>query len=178
MATSASLAGVSPLALLALPLAFTAAMTLCDTTNGVAMMRMYSSAIHNPQRRLGFNALITGISAMSALFISFITLGGFFDAAFGLEDPVTSWLGGIDLGEAGSLAGRLPADGLGIGLRARAAARLTPGELASRRPEPAIATKAARARPGREGTGPLGDSSSGRRKPPTGQRRRRPARRR
>ena len=103
MATAASLAGVSPLALLALPLAFTAAMTLCDTANGVAMMRMYRTAIHNPQRRLGFNALITGISAVSALFISFITLGGFFKAAFGLEDPVTTWLAGIDLGEAGLL---------------------------------------------------------------------------
>jgi high-affinity nickel-transport protein len=78
-------------------------MTLCDTANGVAMMRMYSSAIHNPQRRLGFNALITGISAVSALFISFITLGGFCNAAFGLEDPVTTWLGRIDLGEAGLL---------------------------------------------------------------------------
>ena len=104
-------------------LAFTAAMTLCDTTNGVAMMRMYRSAIHNPQRKLGFNVVITGISAVSALFISVITLGGFSNAAFGLEDPVTIWLGGIDLGEAGlllvaalltiwgvaSVRGRLPA---------------------------------------------------------------------
>ena len=103
MATAASLAGVSPLALLALPLAFAAAMTLCDTVNGVAMMRMYRAAIHNPQKKLGFNALITGISAVSALFISLITLGGFFNAALGLEDPVTSWLGGIDLGDAGLL---------------------------------------------------------------------------
>ena len=103
MATAASLAGVSPLALLALPLAFTAAMTLCDTTNGVAMMRMYSSALHHPQRKLGFNALVTGISAASALFISFLTLGGFFQAAFALQDPLTSWLGGIDLGDAGLL---------------------------------------------------------------------------
>jgi len=103
LTTAASLAGVSPLALLALPLAFPAAMTLCDTTNGVAMMRLYKSAIHNPQRKLGFNALVTGISAFSALFISFITLGGFFNAAFGLHDPLTTWLGGIDLGEAGLL---------------------------------------------------------------------------
>ncbi|MGP4030691.1 HoxN/HupN/NixA family nickel/cobalt transporter [Pseudarthrobacter sp. 1C304] len=103
MATAASMAGVSPLALLALPLAFTAAMTLCDTANGVAMMRMYHSALHNPQKRLGFNAAVTGISAVSALFISIITLGGFCNAAFGLEDPVTAWLGGIDLGEAGLL---------------------------------------------------------------------------
>jgi high-affinity nickel-transport protein len=103
MATAASLAGVSPFALLALPLAFTAAMTLCDTTNGVAMMRMYRSALHDPRRKLGFNALVTGISAVSALVISVITLGGFFNAAFGLEDPVTTWLGETDLGEAGLL---------------------------------------------------------------------------
>ena len=101
--TAASLAGASPVALMALPLAFTAAMTLCDTVNGVAMMRMYRSAIHSPQRRLGFNAAVTGVSALSALFIAVITLGGFANAAFGLADPLTSWLGEIDLGEAGLL---------------------------------------------------------------------------
>ncbi|QQQ62478.1 HoxN/HupN/NixA family nickel/cobalt transporter [Paenarthrobacter ureafaciens] len=99
--TTASLAGVSPLALMALPLAFTAAMTLCDSANGLVMMKMYVSAIHDPQRKLGFNAVITGISAVSALFISVITLGGFLNEAFELEDPLTSWLGGIDLGDAG-----------------------------------------------------------------------------
>lgn len=103
LTTAASLAGVSVLALVALPLAFTAAMTLCDSVNSVAMMRMYKSAIHDPQRKLGFNAIITGISAFSALFISVITLGGFLNAAFGLTDPVTTWLGEIDLGDAGLL---------------------------------------------------------------------------
>ncbi|OFI39334.1 nickel transporter [Arthrobacter sp. SW1] len=103
MTTAASLAGVPPLALLALPLAFTAAMTLCDSVNGVAMMRMYRSALADPQRKLGFNALITGISAVSALFISVITLGGFANAAFDLGDPVTAWLASVDLGEAGLL---------------------------------------------------------------------------
>jgi nickel/cobalt transporter (NiCoT) family protein len=103
MATAASLAGVPPFALLALPLAFTAAMTLCDSLNGVAMMRMYRSALADPRRRLGFNALVTGISALSALFIAVITLGGFLDAAFALEDPLTVWLGSVDLGDAGLL---------------------------------------------------------------------------
>ncbi|MFF2242727.1 HoxN/HupN/NixA family nickel/cobalt transporter [Arthrobacter sp. NPDC058130] len=103
MTTAASLAGVSPLALLALPLAFTAAMTLCDTVNGVAMMRMYRSALTDPRRKLGFNAAITGISAVSALFISLITLGGVLHEVFGLEDPLTSWFGSGDLGDAGLL---------------------------------------------------------------------------
>jgi high-affinity nickel-transport protein len=101
MTTAATLAGVSPFALMALPLAFTAAMTLCDSANGIAMMRMYKSAIDNPQRKLGFNAVITGISAGSALLISVITLGGFIDSAFGLDDPLTTWLTGIDFGDAG-----------------------------------------------------------------------------
>ncbi|MDQ0870766.1 high-affinity nickel-transport protein [Arthrobacter sp. V1I9] len=93
MTTAASLAGVPTFALLALPLAFAAAMTLCDSLNGLAMMRMYRSALDDPQRKLGFNALVTGISAVSALFIAVITLGGFLNAAFALEDPLTMWLG-------------------------------------------------------------------------------------
>ena len=103
MTTAASLAGVSPAALLALPLAFTAAMTLCDTTNGLAMMRMYRQAILDPVRKHGFNAVITGLSALSALFVAVITLGGFFNAAFGFQDPVTVWLARLDLGDAGLL---------------------------------------------------------------------------
>ncbi|MGF9649644.1 nickel transporter [Pseudarthrobacter oxydans] len=103
MTTAASLAGVPPIALLALPLAFTAAMTLCDSLNGIAMMRMYRSALDDPQRKLGFNALVTGISAASALFIAVITLGGFVNAAFALDDPLTVWLGSVDLGDAGLL---------------------------------------------------------------------------
>lgn len=103
MTTAASLAGVPPFALLALPLAFAAAMTLCDSLNGMAMMRMYRSALLDPQRRLGFNAVITGISALSALFIAVITLGGFLNAAFALQDALTTWLGSVDVGHAGLL---------------------------------------------------------------------------
>jgi high-affinity nickel-transport protein len=103
MTTAASLAGVSPLALLALPFAFAAAMTLCDSLNGVAMMRMYKSALHDPRRKLGFNALITGISAGSALLVSVITLAGFLNAAFDMHDPLTLWLRSVDLGDAGLL---------------------------------------------------------------------------
>jgi high-affinity nickel-transport protein len=100
MATAASLTGVSPLALLALPLAFAAAMTLCDTVNGVVMMRLYRSALADPRRKMVFNAVITGISAASALFIATITFGGIFSAV-GLRDPLTQWLAAVDMGDAG-----------------------------------------------------------------------------
>ena len=101
MTAAAALSGVSVPALIALPFAFTAAMTLCDSLNGVVMMRMYRSALGNPLRRLGLNAAVTGISAFSALFIAAITLAGLLNTAFRLQDPVTRWLGSLDLGDAG-----------------------------------------------------------------------------
>ncbi|ALV45093.1 nickel transporter [Arthrobacter alpinus] len=101
LTASAALAGISPLALLALPLAFTAAMTLCDTANGMAMMKMYRSAVMNPARRIGFNMVVTGLSATSALFISLLTLTTILHDAFGLTDPFTTWLSNVDLGHAG-----------------------------------------------------------------------------
>ena len=54
-------------------------------------------------RKLVFYGVIRGISALSALFIAAITLGGALREVFGLGDPLTSWLGSVDLGEAGLL---------------------------------------------------------------------------
>ncbi|MFQ4150208.1 nickel transporter [Arthrobacter sp. LAPM80] len=101
LTASAALAGISIAALLALPLAFTAAMTLCDTANGMAMMKMYRSAVMNPARRIGFNMVVTGLSATSALFISLLTIATILHDVLGLTDPVTSWLANLDLGHAG-----------------------------------------------------------------------------
>ncbi|MHA7271453.1 HoxN/HupN/NixA family nickel/cobalt transporter [Arthrobacter sp. HLT1-20] len=103
LTASAAMAGVSPAALLALPLAFTAAMTLCDTANGMAMMKMYRSAVMNPARRIGFNMVVTGLSATSALFISALTIVTILHDSLGLRDPVTTWLAELDLGHAGLL---------------------------------------------------------------------------
>ncbi len=103
LTASAALAGISAAALLALPLAFTAAMTLCDTANGMAMMKMYRSAVMNPARRIGFNMVVTGLSATSALFISGLTMAAILHDTLGLTDPVTTWLATLDLGHAGLL---------------------------------------------------------------------------
>lgn len=101
LTVSASLAGVPALALLGLPVAFTAAMTLCDTLNGLGMMKLYSNALTQAGTRRRFNATVTVISAVSALFVATITLGGFFHDLLGLEDPATTALAEIDLGQAG-----------------------------------------------------------------------------
>ena len=103
LTVSASMAGVSGWTLLSLPFFFAAGMCLCDSLNGLAVLRMYRSAWRDPARKLGFNTAITGLSAAAALFISVITLGGVLNTAFGLSDPVTSWLADVDLGDAGLL---------------------------------------------------------------------------
>ncbi|AUI53265.1 nickel transporter [Arthrobacter crystallopoietes] len=103
LTASAALAGISPLALMALPLGFTAAMTLCDTVNGLAMMKMYRTAVQDPARRIGFNMVVTGLSALSALFVAVITVAGILREVVGLQDPLTTLLGSMDLGHAGLL---------------------------------------------------------------------------
>ncbi|WP_240645687.1 HoxN/HupN/NixA family nickel/cobalt transporter [Georgenia sp. SYP-B2076] len=100
---SAAVAGVSAWTLLSLPFFFAAGMCLCDSLNGFAVLRMYRSAWQEPVRKLGFNAVITGISAFSALFISAITIGGVLHHGLGLRDPLTTRLAAIDLGQAGLL---------------------------------------------------------------------------
>ncbi|WP_104090069.1 HoxN/HupN/NixA family nickel/cobalt transporter [Arthrobacter sp. GMC3] len=127
LTASAALAGISIAALLALPLAFTAAMTLCDTTNGIAMMKMYRSALMNPARRIGFNVVVTGLSATSALFIAMLTIATILHDTLGLTDPVTTWLSGLDLGHAGLMLVALFLAVWGIAALGWRRARLLPG---------------------------------------------------
>lgn len=101
LTVSASFAGVPAPALIGLPIAFAAAMTLCDTLNGLGMMKLYSSALHDNRKRLRFNLTVTTLSAVSALFIAVITLISFAHDLFDLDDPFTTWFAELDLGNAG-----------------------------------------------------------------------------
>ncbi|WP_077490712.1 nickel transporter [Sinomonas mesophila] len=102
-AAAAVLAGVPAGALLAVPFAFAGAMTLCDTANGIAMMRLYRRALAVPGRRIAFNLLITGMSAASALLVAVLTMAGLARELLGLSDPLTGFLAAVDLGDAGLL---------------------------------------------------------------------------
>jgi nickel/cobalt transporter (NiCoT) family protein len=63
-------------------------------------MKMYRTAISDPEKKIGFNMVVTGLSSFSALFIAAITIAGLLPSA-GLTDPITTWLGELDLGHAG-----------------------------------------------------------------------------
>jgi high-affinity nickel-transport protein len=63
-------------AILALPILFTAGMTVMDTTDGVFMNAAYGWAFFNPVRKVYYNLAITGLSVAICFFIGAIeTLG-------------------------------------------------------------------------------------------------------
>jgi len=68
----AALAGASTVWLLCLPILFTAAMTLGDTSNGLMMLKVYQTADQGPARKINYNIVITGVSILSALAVGAI----------------------------------------------------------------------------------------------------------
>lgn len=63
--------GASPIVFMALPLSFTAAMTLGDSTNANLMLTVYSRAV--AAKRARFNAIVTAVSISCAILVSVIT---------------------------------------------------------------------------------------------------------
>ena len=72
MTGSASAGPIPPLAVMILPLAFTAAMSLIDTLDGILMLGAYGWAFREPVRKVYYNMCITGFSVLLA-----IGIGGF-----------------------------------------------------------------------------------------------------
>jgi high-affinity nickel-transport protein len=59
-------------AIMMFPLMFTAGMTMVDAMDGALMMGMYDWALSDPRRKLFFNTVITGLSALMALAVAVI----------------------------------------------------------------------------------------------------------
>ena len=93
LTASASPAGVPPVALLCLPLAFAAAMTLGDSINAHVMLRVYTAAETSARRRLNIALLIVSIT--SAVLVAGATLTGLVGAWTGIAVPEfdTTWFG-------------------------------------------------------------------------------------
>ncbi len=104
LAAGAALAGASPLGLLAIPLAFAAAMTLVDTTNGLMMLALYRSAHRDIRRTLDYNIAVTGIGVLSGLLVGVIAIA-----------TLLSEFGGLTAGPIATLA-QLPTRYAGVAL--------------------------------------------------------------
>lgn len=64
--------GIAVGAILALPLLFTAGMTLMDTTDGILMIKAYGWALTKPIRKIYYNIVAVGLGVFIAAFIGII----------------------------------------------------------------------------------------------------------
>nr|WP_308427604.1 HoxN/HupN/NixA family nickel/cobalt transporter [Streptomyces albospinus] len=101
MAGSGAAAGLPWYAVLCLPLLFAAGMSLFDTLDGTFMNFAYQWAFSNPVRKVYYNLTITGLSIAVAFFIGTIELVTVLHDKLSLNDPITGWISGIDLDNAG-----------------------------------------------------------------------------
>jgi len=99
----AALAGAPAVSLLSLPILFTAAMTLGDTSNGLMMLHLYRSADEDPRRKINFNVLITGVSILSGLFVGLTAVATLLSEQLGWRPGLVQGLAELDTGWAGYL---------------------------------------------------------------------------
>jgi high-affinity nickel-transport protein len=80
----AGFSGASPIALMAIPVLFTAAITLADSLNGMFMLRLYVTTDGATRRHLDWSLVVTGIGIVSALAVA-VLAGGALARTFGWE---------------------------------------------------------------------------------------------
>lgn len=80
----AGFSGASPIALMAIPVLFTAAITLADSVNGMFMVRLYVTTDGATRRHLDWSLIVTGIGIVSALTVA-VLAGGELARTFGWE---------------------------------------------------------------------------------------------
>jgi nickel/cobalt transporter (NiCoT) family protein len=103
LAGSGAAGGLPWYAIVVLPLLFAAGMTLLDTVDGTFMNVAYRWAFATPLRKVYYNVTITGLSVAVALLIGSIELVGVLHDDFGMVDPVTTWIAGLNLNNVGFL---------------------------------------------------------------------------
>lgn len=101
LAGTGAAAGLPWYAVLVLPLLFAAGMSLMDTLDGLLMTAAYDWAFMQPVRKIYYNFTVTGLSIAVALLIGSVELVSILHDDLNWVDPVTSWISGIDLNNAG-----------------------------------------------------------------------------
>ncbi|MBS2963797.1 HoxN/HupN/NixA family nickel/cobalt transporter [Actinocrinis puniceicyclus] len=103
MAAGSAAAGLPWYAIVCLPLLFAAGMSLFDTLDGTFMNFAYHWAFAHPVRKIYYNLAVTGLSVTVALVVGTVELVGVAHDRFGLRDPVSGWVAGLDLNNVGFL---------------------------------------------------------------------------
>jgi high-affinity nickel-transport protein len=84
---------------MALPILFTAGMTLFDTLDGLVMHHSYAWAYSQPLRRVYYSLTITAMSIAIAFSIGALSVLGIF--ARSLKDGPLAWLAALDTADLG-----------------------------------------------------------------------------
>ncbi|MBS9534653.1 HoxN/HupN/NixA family nickel/cobalt transporter [Mycobacterium sp. M1] len=101
LAGSGAATGMPWYAVLVLPLLFAAGMALADTADGLLMTAAYDWAFLNPARKIYYNFAVTGLSVAVAMLIGTIELVTVLHDDLHWTDPVSTWISGISLNNAG-----------------------------------------------------------------------------
>lgn len=88
-------------AVLALPILFTAGMSMMDTADGVLMTRAYGWAFFNPVRRIFYNITTTSLSVAVALVIGSIELAQVLIGELDLHGRLADGISNLDFGTLG-----------------------------------------------------------------------------
>lgn len=100
--TAGAASGALPApAILALPVLFTAGMTVMDPTDGILMVRAYDWAFVNPVRKIFYNLFTTGVSVALALVVGTVELAQVAIEILGLHGPTFAWITGLDFAMLG-----------------------------------------------------------------------------
>ena len=86
---------------LALPLLFSAGMSLMDTADGVFMTTAYNWAFATPIRKVYYNLTVTGLSVAAALVIGMIEVLQVLAPEMGLNQGFWAWVQNLDFGTIG-----------------------------------------------------------------------------
>jgi nickel/cobalt transporter (NiCoT) family protein len=103
IAGSAGAAGLPWYAILCLPVLFAAGMSLLDSIDGSFMNFAYGWAFSKPVRKVFYNITITTLSAVIALVIGTIELGGLIVQHLHLSGSFWKWFENIDINMLGFL---------------------------------------------------------------------------
>lgn len=86
---------------LVFPLLFAAGMSLMDTLDGLAMLKVYDWAMQDAARKLGFNLIITGLSVFVALAVGSVEWLQLLGEQGGLQGRLWGWLDALDFSALG-----------------------------------------------------------------------------
>lgn len=101
--TTAMAGGLPPMAIIALPILFTAGMTTMDTIDGIFMSKAYGWAFVTPVRKIYYNITMTSLSIFVAVVIGSVQLLSLLGDEFGLSGQPWEFLASINLNLAGQI---------------------------------------------------------------------------